>query len=134
MKKYGLIGESLSHSFSESFFTDFFFRNSIDAVYHLLELSSIEQFGSLSDYSGINVTIPYKERIVPLMDDLSEEARSIGAVNVVEFKNGRKIGHNTDVHGFRQSIKPFLTNRHERAIVFGTGGAAKAVSFVLSSL
>lgn len=134
MKKYGLIGRSLQHSFSESFFTEFFSKNNIDAVYHTLELSSIAEFANLNDYSGINVTTPYKEAIIPLLDELSEEARSIGAVNVVQYKNGTKIGHNTDSFGFRQSIKPFLTNQHERAIIFGTGGAAKAVDFVLRSL
>ena len=134
MKKYGLIGRSLQHSFSESFFSDFFSKNSIDAVYHTLELSSIEEFTNLNDYSGINVTTPYKQAIIPFLDELSEEARSIGAVNVVQYKNGRKIGHNTDSFGFRQSVQPFLTNQHERAIIFGTGGAAKAVSFVLRSL
>lgn len=134
MKKYCLIGVSLQHSFSEAFFTEFFSRKNIDAAYRTLELSSVEEFTQLHDYSGINVTTPFKESIIPFLDDLSEEARAIGAVNVVAYKNGRKIGHNTDAFGFRQSIKPFLTNRHERAIIFGTGGAAKAVNFVLSSL
>lgn len=134
MKKYGLIGRSLQHSFSESFFLEFFSKNSIDAVYHTLELSSIEEFAYLNDYAGINVTTPYKEAVIPFLDELSEEARSIGAVNVVHYKNGRKIGYNTDSFGFRQSIKPFLTNQHERAIIFGTGGAAKAVNYVLRSL
>ena len=136
MKKFGLIGRSLEHSFSKSFFEHYFETQLIEANYQNIELAEIEEIQSvlLDGYSGLNVTIPYKEQIIPFLDELSEEASKIGAVNVVEFKNGKTIGHNTDVYGFRNSIKPFLNNHHDRAIIFGTGGASKAVEFVLKNL
>ena len=136
MKKYGLIGKSLGHSFSKSFFDDLFKEKSINASYENIELAEISEIKDIltSGYSGINVTIPYKEQIIPFLDELTPEAKSIGAVNVIQFKDGKTIGHNTDVFGFRFSIKPFLSNQHERAIVFGTGGASKAIEFVLRSL
>lgn len=136
MKKFGLIGRSLGHSFSKSFFDRYFEDNSISASYHNIELSEIDEIKAvLSDgYSGLNVTIPYKEQIIPFLDELSDEAKKVGAVNVVQFKNGKTIGHNTDTYGFRNSIKPFLNSHHDRAIIFGTGGASKAVEFVLKSL
>ena len=84
--------------------------------------------------SGLTVTIPYKEEIIPFLDSISDEAKAIGAVNVVQFKDGQKVGHNTDAFGFHQSIKPFLTFHHERALILGTGGAAKAVAHVFRSL
>lgn len=136
MKKYGLIGRKLGHSFSKSFFEDYFSQLSIEAKYVNIELETIGEIESIlnSDYSGLNVTIPYKEQIIPFLDEITNEAKEIGAVNVVQFVNGKKIGHNTDAYGFRNSIKPFLNNHHERAIIFGTGGASKAIAFVLKSL
>lgn len=136
MKKFGLIGRSLGHSFSKSFFEQYFRENSINANYHNIELDEIAEIKSVffEGYTGLNITIPYKEQIIPFLDELSDEAKKVGAVNVVEFKNGRTTGHNTDTYGFRNSIKPFLNNHHDRAIIFGTGGASKAVEFVLKSL
>lgn len=136
MKTYGLIGKSLGHSFSKSFFENYFLENSIAARYENFELKSIDKIPELflQDYSGFNVTIPYKEEIIPYLDELTDEAKLIGAVNVVQILDGKKIGHNTDAFGFHQSIKPFLTNQHERAIIFGTGGASKAVGFVLKNI
>lgn len=136
MKKYGLIGESLVHSFSQSFFTNYFQDHSLDATYENVELASIDEVVAVlkNDFSGLNVTIPYKEAIIPFLDDLSDDAREIGAVNTVQFKEGRTIGHNTDTFGFQQMIKPFLTSRHERAMILGTGGASKAVYHVLNSI
>lgn len=136
MKTYGLIGRSLGHSFSKSFFEYYFRENGIDATYENYELSSIDEVVDLfkQEINGFNVTIPYKESIIPFLDELSVDAEAIGAVNVVQVSNGKKIGHNTDAFGFHQSIKPFLTNRHERAIIFGTGGASKAVEHVLKSI
>lgn len=136
MKTYGLIGRSLGHSFSKSFFEEYFQTHQIQAEYLNFELSTIDEVIQLfeKEVSGFNVTIPYKEAIIPYLDDLSLEAKEIGAVNVVEVKEGKKIGHNSDAFGFHQSIKPFLTNRHERAIVFGTGGASKAVEYVLKKI
>lgn len=136
MKKYGLIGKTLSHSFSKLFFEDYFRKNQIDAKYSNIELNNIDEIDKLftSNYNGLNVTIPFKEKIIPFLDDLSEEANSIGAVNTIQFKSGKKIGYNTDIFGFKSSVKPFITNRHERAMIFGTGGASKAVNFVLNSI
>lgn len=136
MKNYGLIGRSLEHSFSKSFFEHYFHLHSIDATYENLELETIGEVVDVlkKEFSGLNVTIPYKEQIIPYLDELSKEAREIGAVNVVGFKDGRSIGYNTDAYGFQQSIKPFLTNLHERAIIFGTGGASKAIEYALKSI
>jgi shikimate dehydrogenase len=137
MPKFGLIGKKLDYSFSKSFFADFFQKNGLDHDYENREISDIKEIVKIFEndfFSGLNVTIPYKEEIIPYLDDLSEEAKIIGAVNTIQFKNGKKIGHNTDAFGFRQSIKPFLDNRHERAMILGTGGASKAVAHVLNSI
>lgn len=136
MTTYGLIGRSLKHSFSKSFFENFFLEENIDAQYLNVELAEIDEIGALfqTEFGGLNVTIPYKERVIPFLDELSDDAKAIGAVNVIQFRDGKKIGHNTDAFGFHQSIKPFLTNQHERAIIFGTGGASKAVEFVLKKI
>ena len=137
MRNFGLIGKSLSHSFSKLFFEDYFSTNNIEATYSNFEFQNKEElqhFLSVKNVDGCNVTIPYKESIIPYLDELSEEAKSIGAVNTIRLENGRWIGYNTDVFGFKQSIKPFLTNRHEKALVLGIGGAAKAVAYVLKEI
>lgn len=136
MLNYGLLGKTLGHSFSKAFFENYFSENNITAVYSNFEIPEIKEIESVFEQkiSGLNVTIPYKELVIPFLDELSEEARLIGAVNVIQFKNGKRIGHNTDAFGFHQSIKPFLTNMHERAILLGTGGASKAVEFVFKSI
>ena len=137
MHKYGLIGKKLGHSFSQQFFTDLFAKKELEAIYSNYELATIEEITSVfaePDLRGLNVTIPYKQAIIPFLDALSPEAEAIGAVNVVEFSNGKKIGHNTDAFGFHQSIKPFLTNLHERALILGTGGASNAVAHVFGSI
>lgn len=135
-KQYGLLGKTLKHSFSKSFFTDFFNRNGIDASYENFELRSRDEIRTVlkQPLSGLNVTIPYKEEVIEFLDVLSSEASAIGAVNCIQFKNGKTIGHNTDAFGFHQSIKPFLTNKHERAIILGTGGASKAIIYVLKQI
>lgn len=137
MKHYGLIGKHLSHSFSPSFFADFFQKQGIDANYATYELQEIADFPPLMMdciFGGLNVTIPYKTAIIPYLDELDPLAAEIQAVNVIAFENGKTKGYNTDVFGFQQSIKPFLTFHHERALIFGTGGASKAVAFVFKSL
>jgi len=136
MKKYGLIGKSLGHSFSPGFFNSFFEQHGIEAQYKLIELDSIERVKPNLDgaYHGLNVTIPYKEEIIPYLDEMDAEARAIGAVNTIVFKDGKSIGFNTDAFGFQQSIKPFLTFEHERALILGTGGSSKAVAHVLKNL
>lgn len=135
-QSFGLIGKTLKHSFSQSFFTDFFQKNGIDASYENFELQSKDEIRKLlrTPLSGLNVTIPYKETVMEFLDELSPEAAIIGAVNCIQFRHGKTIGHNTDAYGFHQSIKPFLTNKHERAMILGTGGASKAVVYVLKQI
>lgn len=136
MKTYGLIGEKLDYSFSKTFFDDYFNKNSVDAAFINLEIPTIDSITEVfkKDISGLTVTIPYKETIIPFLDEITSEAKEIGAVNVIQFKDGKRIGHNSDAYGFQQSIKPFLTNLHERALILGTGGASKAVAYVFKSL
>lgn len=137
MRKFGLIGKHLGHSFSKAFFTDKFQQEHTDAIYENVELSEIDEIKAVlaaGSFSGLNVTIPYKEAVIPFLDELSDEATAIGAVNVIAFQDGKTIGHNTDAFGFHQSIKPFLTNRHERALILGTGGASKAVAYVFQAI
>ncbi len=133
---YGLIGKTLGHSFSAAFFKDYFEKNNIAATYSNFELNDIAEIQSLFDQnlSGLNVTFPYKESVIPFLDRLDDSAAQIGAVNVIAFENGEKVGYNTDAYGFAQSIKPFLTFEHERALIFGTGGASKAVAHVFKQL
>ncbi len=136
MRKYGLLGKTLNYSFSKPFFEDYFQKNNFDARFDNYEIATIDSIDEVfaQHLSGLTVTIPYKEEIIPFLDSISDEAKAIGAVNVVQFKDGQKVGHNTDAFGFHQSIKPFLTFHHERALILGTGGAAKAVAHVFRSL
>lgn len=130
MRHYGLIGKHLSHSFSANFFTVKFANEGIDADYSLIEIddiSTIDQIIAERDLSGFNVTIPYKESIIPYLDELSPEAEAIGAVNCVVVRNGRKIGHNTDITGIEATIE-WLDK--SGALILGTGGASKAVQYV----
>lgn len=136
MKKFGLIGKTLGHSFSQGFFSKYFKENNINASYQNFELDSIEEVRSLlkSDVVGFNVTIPYKEAIIPFLDDVDENAKNIGAVNVVYRSKDKWIGANTDAYGFGQAVKPFLANQHEKALLLGTGGASKAIAYYLKGL
>lgn len=135
MKRYALIGQILGHSFSKAFFTDYFRKNSIEASYSNIELSDIGEFEKIKgQYDGFNVTIPYKEEIIPFLDQLDPVASEIGAVNTIRVRDGVTEGFNTDAYGFHQSIKPFLTNKHERALILGTGGASKAVRYALEEI
>ena len=135
MKTYGLIGKSLSHSFSKKYFTEKFDGLGLtDSEYINIEIETIEEFiEKLKELKprGLNVTIPYKEEIIPYLDELDEVAEEIGAVNTIVFKNGKLKGYNTDAFGFHQSIKPFFKSQHERALILGTGGASKAIDYVL---
>src|SRR5690606_29981621 len=140
MKQYGLIGKTLSHSFSKKYFEEKFKRENINAVYENFELNDISQVEGLfsihSKLCGLNVTIPYKEQIIPYLDEVDEQAQKIGAVNTIYIDKeiGKMKGYNTDVYGFKQSLKPFLENQHQRALILGTGGASKAVAYVLNEL
>jgi shikimate dehydrogenase len=138
-KIYGLLGKKLSHSFSKNYFTDKFIAEKIEnCFYQNFEIKKVEEFiqiiASIKNIYGLNVTIPYKESILPFLDELSDNARQIGAVNTIKFENGKTIGHNTDVIGFEKSLLPLLKKHHHQALILGTGGAAKAVEFVLKKL
>ena len=142
MKKYGLIGYPLNHSFSKRFFTEKFETEKIDSTYENFEIDSIEKFpGIISnnpEIIGLNVTIPYKEQVIRFFDDLDDSAREIGAVNtvrVIRSESGIKLkGFNTDTFGFEKSLKPLLKNYHKKALILGTGGASKAIKYVLKNL
>lgn len=136
---YGLIGYPLSHSFSKKYFTEKFLREGIeDSVYELFPIEKIELFPSLiashPQLRGLNVTIPYKEQVLLYLDELSDAVKEIGACNCIAFENGKLIGYNTDVIGFEHSLLPLLQPHHTHALVLGTGGAAKAVCWVLNKL
>lgn len=139
MQHFGLVGKSLKHSFSKDYFENKFRNLGLaDHSYFNFEIDNIEDVRKLiakdSSLRGLNVTIPYKESVIPFLDSLSDEAKAIGAVNCIKIENGKLQGYNTDVYGFSQSIKPFLDNNHERGLILGTGGASKAVAFALQKL
>ena len=142
MRTFGLIGRSLAHSFSQTYFTQKFNRLQLtDCCYELFELASPDELPRLlaqhPDLAGLNVTIPYKEQIWPYLTEVASSAALVGAVNVIELKpDGRLIGHNTDYIGFRDSLRHFYPGQGpaSRALVLGTGGAAKAVSVALREL
>ena len=142
MDKYGLIGYPLGHSFSISYFNEKFKNEDIDAEYINFEIPTIdalpEVLASNPELKGLNVTIPYKEKVIPFLDSVSPEARAIGAVNVirVEHKGNetRLKGYNSDVIGFTKSIEPMLERFHKKALILGTGGASKAINYGLKSL
>lgn len=143
MIQLGLLGKKLSHSFSKNYFEQKFKKEQLDNYsYTLFELDDIEELPELlekyPDLIGFNVTIPFKTAIIPFLDELDEKAKAVNAVNTVciERKEEKSVlkGYNTDIDGFANSIKPFLKNIHERALILGTGGASKAVEFVLNNL
>ena len=135
MQKYGLIGYPLGHSFSKNYFNQKFESENIDATYLNFEIPNIKDLKTVlkenPELNGLNVTIPYKEQVIPYLDDLDEDARLIGAVNVIKFTKGlfgKKLkGYNSDIIGFKRSIEPLLNETHRKALILGTGGASKAV-------
>jgi shikimate dehydrogenase len=144
MRRFGLIGYPLSHSFSAGYFTKKFAGSKIlDAVYENFAIETIDQFGSLlkqhPDLAGLNVTIPYKEQIMPYLDDIDKVALEVNAVNTIKFikREGDKTilkGYNTDIYGFETSIRPYLECHHKKALILGTGGASKAIKYMLKQL
>ena len=142
MDKYGIIGYPLGHSFSRNYFNEKFQNEGLDAEYINFEIPSIddlpEVLASNPELKGLNVTIPYKEKVISFIDTMSPEARAIGAVNVIKIEHGDKgttlKGYNSDAIGFIKSIEPILRNYHKKALVLGTGGAAKAVNYGLKAL
>ena len=142
MDKYGLIGFPLGHSFSKNYFNEKFENEGINAKYINFEIPHIEDLPEVLDSNpellGLNVTIPYKEKVLSYLDFISPEATAIGAVNVIKVEHkGDKIklkGYNSDVIGFTRSIEPLLEKCHKKALILGTGGASKAINYGLKSL
>lgn len=140
MRKYGLIGKKLGHSFSKKYFTEKFERENVsDATYDLYELESIDLFPGLlqrnPELCGLNVTVPYKEAVLPYLDKLDAAAARIGAVNAIRINDGKTEGYNTDYIGFKESLLKFYPiHEGSRALVLGTGGASKAVRTALDDL
>lgn len=142
MKRYGLIGYPLKHSFSRKYFTDKFREEKIDAVYDNYPLNTIDELPGIiekfPDLAGLNVTLPYKLHVMKYLDDIDKKALKAGAVNVIVInrKGQRNIlkGHNTDIEGFVQSLRPVITGEVKKAIVLGTGGASKAVQAGLDEI
>ena len=134
MRHFALRGKKLGHSFSANFFNSKFKIEEIDADYQLLELEKIEDIREIlksTPIDGFNVTIPYKESIIPYLDSLDDAAREVGAVNCVEIKDGKLIGHNTDIAGVEASLHWLDVTPEHKALVLGTGGASKAVQYIL---
>jgi shikimate dehydrogenase len=143
LRTFGLIGYRLGHSFSKKFFNEKFARENLrDHEYVNFELDSIREFPDLfrqNDHLyGLNCTIPYKQQIIPFLDEIDEVAAAVGAVNTVKIKRHSErlilIGYNTDTYGFEHSFRPLLKENHEKALILGTGGASKAVRYVLNKL
>lgn len=138
MKTFGLIGYPLGHSFSKKYFKEKFKNEGIiDTFYDNFPLEKIEDLTSLiaeKKLNGLNVTIPYKEQVLPFLDEYSDAVKEIHAVNTIVFKEGKLYGHNTDVYGFEHSLRPLLNNNVQKALILGTGGASKAIAYVLNKL
>ncbi len=139
-RRFGLLGRNISYSFSKGYFTEKFNDEVFTGnSYENFDISEINHFTGLlknnPDLKGLNVTIPYKEQVIPFLDKLSKKAALIGAVNTIKFtRNGKLKGYNTDYYGFKNSLKPLLEPHHKKALILGTGGASKGVAFALDEL
>ena len=142
MKQYGLIGYPLGHSFSQAYFKEKFRREKIEADYINFPIPRIEEFPNVLKENpmlcGLNVTVPFKEKVIPFLDEIDKTAEEIGAVNTIKIsrqgKNSYAKGYNTDAVGFEMSINPLLKKHHTKALVLGTGGASKAIAYTLRKL
>lgn len=137
MKTYGLIGKNISYSFSRNYFEDKFKNEDIsNSQYVNFDIDKLSKLNNIfnTDNYGFNVTIPYKEAVIPYLDELDLHAEKIGAVNVIKVSKDKKIGYNTDWIGFKKSIQPLLKTHHTKALVLGSGGASKAIIYALSQL
>ena len=138
MKRYGLLGRSLKHSFSKAYFSEKFREASIDAQYDNYEIPSIDELPWLLENNpglcGLNVTIPYKEAVLPFLDEMDAIVQATGACNCITIEKGRLHGFNTDVPGFLSALQSRLQPSHHAALVLGSGGAARAVRFALQTL
>lgn len=139
-RRFGLLGRNISYSFSKGYFTEKFSDEVFTGnTYENFDIAEIKNFTELvknnPDLKGLNVTIPYKEQVIPFLDKLSKKATLIGAVNTIKFtKNGKLKGYNTDYYGFKKSLEPLLEPHHKKALILGTGGASKGVAFALDEL
>lgn len=139
MPKFGLVGKNIAYSFSKAYFTRKFENEHLAYTYENFDINEILQFPDIlrqhPDILGLNVTIPYKEQVIPYLDGLHRTASKIGAVNTIKFyPSGKTKGFNTDYYGFKKSIQPFLKPHHSRALILGTGGASKAIAYALGKL
>jgi len=138
--KFALVGQSLSHSFSKTYFQDKFTRLGLSEFsYENLEFASeselIDSFPKIKErFQGINITIPYKKTLIPYLDNIDNTAKEIGAINCIAFKNGKSYGYNTDYLGFYDSIKKKTFSKQRQALILGNGGAAEAIKYVVSNL
>lgn len=133
--KLGLIGRNISYSFSKKYFEQKFQKLLLPHFsYEIFDMENLENFSEViktSNLKGLNVTIPYKEKVIPFIDELSEEAQDIGAINCIKIENGKTKGYNTDAFGFEKTLLLHKKDHQKTAIVLGNGGAAKAVKFIL---
>lgn len=139
MKIFGLIGFPLTHSFSETYFSEKFFREGIhECEYKIFPLAAIEEFPALlqseKKLCGLNVTVPYKQKVIPFLNEMDETATKIGAVNCIKISEGKTRGFNTDAFGFEESFLPVLPKNISSALILGSGGSSKAVRYVLRKL
>jgi len=140
IRKFGLLGRNIEYSFSRKYFTERFKRDGLQHYsYENFDISDISDFPNViknnRDLKGLNVTIPYKEAVIPFLDKMSANAERIGAVNTIKFtKKGYLKGYNTDFYGFKKALKPLLKEHHKKALILGTGGASKGVAFALEQL
>ena len=140
MRRFGLIGKNISYSFSRTHFAKKFKKEGIiDCQYDNFDLQDISEFPGIIENTkgliGLNVTIPYKESVIPYLDKLNKKAKAIGAVNTIKVsKKGKLVGYNTDYYGFKKSIEPFISAHHKKALILGTGGASKGIAYALNAL
>lgn len=139
MSKFGLIGKDIGYSFSKSYFTNKFESEGLPHTYQNFDIECIDKFidiiKDIKELKGLNVTIPYKEAVIPFLDKLDKKAKEIGAVNTIKItEDGTLNGYNTDYYGFKKSIEPYLKKNHKTALILGTGGVSKAVAYSLKKL
>lgn len=134
---FGLVGRNIGHSFSRKYFTERFEKDNLEGYsYQNFDIPTIEEFPEIiknnPNLKGLNITIPYKEAVIPFLNKLSKKAFTIGAVNTIRItKSGKLKGYNTDCYGFGKSLKPLLEPHHKKALILGTGGASKAIAYAL---
>ena len=140
MNKLGLLGKDISYSFSITYFKKKFENENINNTsYENFDIENIDLFPSIIENTkglkGLNVTIPYKEQVIPFLDKVNKKAKAIGAVNTIKItKKGKLVGYNTDCYGFKKTLKPFIKSYHKKALILGTGGASKAIAYTLNEM